>query len=82
MKAYNAKRFVVITEKSMRMFTADEQKLALLNLAVPSPIFRDTDPISVSSFYRESVGAGVCVCVCARGVRFVMKQVVKFLKLD
>jgi hypothetical protein len=28
------------------------------------------------------VGAGVCVCVCARGVRFVMKQVVKFLKLD
>jgi hypothetical protein len=79
-KAYNAKRFVVITEKSMRMFTADEQKLALLNLAVPSPIFRDTDPISVSSFYRESVGAGVCVC--ARGVRFVMKQVVKFLKLD
>lgn len=69
MKAYNAKRFVVITEKSMRMFTADEQKLALLNLAVPSPIFRDTDPISVSSFHRESVWERVCVCT--RGVRFV-----------
>lgn len=72
MKAYNAKRFVVITEKSMRMFTADEQKLALLNLAVPSPIFRDTDPISISSkssFHRESVWERVCVCT--RGVRFV-----------
>lgn len=40
-----AKRLVVITETSMRMLSAEEQRVALLNLAVPSPIFRETDPI-------------------------------------
>lgn len=44
-KAYKAKRFVVTTEKSMRMFNADEHIVALLNLAVPSPIFSETEPI-------------------------------------
>lgn len=44
-KAYKAKRLVVRTEKSMRMLTAEEQSVALLNLAVPSPIFSETEPI-------------------------------------
>jgi hypothetical protein len=29
------------------MLTAEEHRVALLNLAVPSPIFRDTEPILV-----------------------------------
>lgn len=33
------------TEKSMRRFTAEEQSVALLNLAVPSPILSETEPI-------------------------------------
>lgn len=38
-----------MTEKSMRMLTAEEQIDARLNLAVPSPIFRETEPILVVS---------------------------------
>lgn len=49
MKAYKANRFVVMTEKSMRRFTAEEHTDALLNLAVPSPIFRETEPIMQES---------------------------------
>lgn len=48
-KAYKAKRLVVTTEKSMRMLRAEEQRVALLNLAVPSPIFRETEPIFAST---------------------------------
>lgn len=44
-KAYKAKRFVVTTEKSMRRLTAEEQTDVRRNLAVPSPILRETDPI-------------------------------------
>lgn len=44
------------TEKSIRMFTAEEHRVALLNLAVPSPIFRDTDPILVLLRVRVSLG--------------------------
>lgn len=44
-KAYRAKRLVVTTEKSMRRFTAEEQTDVRRNLAVPSPILRETDPI-------------------------------------
>lgn len=46
-KAYRAKRLVVRTESNMRILTADEHSVALLNLAVPSPIFRETEPILV-----------------------------------
>jgi hypothetical protein len=55
------------------MFTADEQKLALLNLAVPSPIFSDTDPILASSSQRgrEGVREGESVCVSTRRMMFV-----------
>ncbi|KAF2572022.1 hypothetical protein F2Q70_00000200, partial [Brassica cretica] len=38
-------RLVVTTEKSMRRFTAEEQTDVRRNLAVPSPILRETDPI-------------------------------------
>ncbi|EXB93217.1 Uncharacterized protein L484_024556 [Morus notabilis] len=38
-------RFVVTTEASIRMLTAEDHSVALLNLAVPSPIFRETEPI-------------------------------------
>lgn len=38
-----------MTEKIMRMLTAEEHSVALWNLAVPSPIFRETEPISVLS---------------------------------
>lgn len=38
---------MVRTENSINPLTADVQIVALLNLAVPSPIFRDTDPIFV-----------------------------------
>jgi len=34
-----------MTQKIMRMLTAEEQSVALLNLAVPSPIFSETEPI-------------------------------------
>ena len=51
MKAYKAKRLVVITEKSMRRLTAEEQSVALLNLAVPSPIFSETEPILALLFF-------------------------------
>lgn len=36
-----------MTQKIMRMLTAEEQSVALLNLAVPSPIFSETEPIFV-----------------------------------
>lgn len=47
-----------MTEKSMRRLTADEHSVALLNLAVPSPIFRETEPIANSCFslVREYLG--------------------------
>ena len=78
MKAYNAKRLVVSTEKSIRMFTADEQKLALLNLAVPSPIFSDTDPILASSSQKEREGGGECLCKYSENDVCEVKQVVRF----
>ncbi|KAF7817630.1 uncharacterized protein G2W53_031599 [Senna tora] len=46
-KAYKAKRLVVITHKIMRMLAAGEHRVGLLNLAVPSPILRETEPILV-----------------------------------
>lgn len=49
-KAYKAKRFVVMTENNMRICTADEQTVAFLNLAVPSPILSETEPIFRSGF--------------------------------
>lgn len=57
MKAYRAKRLVVMTESNMRMLTAEEHSVALLNLAVPSPIFSETEPIpgSASSSSCSSV---------------------------
>jgi len=36
-----------MTEKIIRMLTAEEHSVALWNLAVPSPIFRETEPILV-----------------------------------
>lgn len=56
MKAYKANRFVVKTENNMRICTADEQTVALLNLAVPSPILRDTEPIFWSEFQDSGRG--------------------------
>lgn len=47
MKAYKANRMVVSKEKNLVMLIAEEYMAALLNLDVPSPIFRDTDPIKV-----------------------------------
>lgn len=47
------------TENSINPFTADEQIVALLNLAVPSPIFSETDPIIkvlISSFLLKEKG--------------------------
>lgn len=41
--------------ESIRTFTAEEHSEALLNLAVPSPIFRETEPIS----------APLCFCWCS-----------------
>ena len=38
-----------MTENIMRMLTAEEHSVALWNLAVPSPIFRETEPILVLS---------------------------------
>ena len=35
----------------MRILTADEHRVALLNLAVPSPILRETEPISLVRLY-------------------------------
>lgn len=47
------------TEKSMRRFTAEEQSVALLNLAVPSPIFSETEPIFLlSASERMESGGG------------------------
>lgn len=57
MKAYKANRFVVMTEKSMRRFTAEEHTDALLNLAVPSPIFRETEPILQESERGDEGGS-------------------------
>lgn len=50
-KAYNAKRLVVTIEKSIRRLMAEEKSVDRLNLAVPSPIFSDTDPILQCSLY-------------------------------
>ena len=53
---------VVITDKIMRMLTAEEHTVALLNLAVPSPIFRETEPILLQlkeESVRERVRFGV-----------------------
>lgn len=36
---------MIITEKSISRLTAEEHTDALLNLAVPSPIFNETEPI-------------------------------------
>ena len=84
MNAYNAKRLVVTTEKSMRMFTADEQKLALLNLAVPSPIFSETDPILPSSSQRERERERekLCKYLELESEACEVKQVVRVLVLD
>ena len=54
------------TEKSMRMLSAEEHRVALLNLAVPSPIFRDTEPIFVLLLLLPSPKRCVCVCVRER----------------
>lgn len=44
----------------MRMLSADEHRVALLNLAVPSPIFRDTEPIFVLLLPLPSPKRWVC----------------------
>lgn len=41
------------TEKSIRRLTVEEQMVDRRNLAVPSPIFRDTDPISSTMIVSE-----------------------------
>lgn len=46
-KAYRAKRLVVITHMIMRMLDAEEERVDFVNLAVPSPILRETEPILV-----------------------------------
>lgn len=58
-----------MTEKIMRMLTAEEHSVALWNLAVPSPIFRETDPIleremneSHSLNQRVKFGSELLVC--------------------
>lgn len=57
------------TEKSMRMLTAEEQTDVRRNLAVPSPILSETDPILVSSStMRESSYLLRCICdsICTK----------------
>lgn len=44
---------MVITENSINRFTAEEQNDAPLNLAVPSPIFKETEPILAAFLRRE-----------------------------
>lgn len=55
----------------MRMLTAEEHTVALLNLAVPSPIFRDTEPMSlvlVSQRDEWKLSVTNTTLICENGV--------------
>lgn len=53
------KRLVVTTEKSIRKSMADEQMDDRLNLAVPSLLFSDMDPIILHSILVVSRSAKI-----------------------